>query len=136
MEDTQENQPEQSHDNAIVSAITSMSELLATSLSSLKTTMTNSFTEIQSSLEQFAVTDVGDFLDIEALDHGESPRKRPRIATEELPQQSGATARDEPLMVVPQREIDKLISPPSLTGEFSHWRFKFSRHTSAIRHCE
>ena len=91
-----------------------MSELFATSLSSLKTTMTNSFTEIQSSLEQFAVTDVGDFSDIESLDHGESCRKRPRIATEELPQQSGATARDEPLLAVPQREIDKLISQPSL----------------------
>ena len=67
MEDKQENQPEQSHDNAIVSAITSMSDLLATSLSSLKTTMTSSFIEIQSSLEQFAVTDVGDFSDIEAI---------------------------------------------------------------------
>ena len=89
MEDKQANQPEQSHDNAIVSAITSMSELLATSLSSLKTTMTSSFTEIQSSLEQFAVTDVGDFSDIEALDHGESCRKRPRIASDVLPQQLG-----------------------------------------------
>ena len=46
MKNKQANEPEQSSDNALVSSITSMSELLATSLSSLKTRMTNSFTEI------------------------------------------------------------------------------------------
>ena len=84
MEGKQANEPEQSIDNAIVSAITSMSEHLATSLSSLQTKMTNLFTEMESSLDKFAVNDVGDFSDIKASGNGESSRKRPRIDSEAL----------------------------------------------------
>ena len=51
MEGKQANEPEQSIDTAIVSAITSMSEHLATSLFSLQTKMTNLFTKIESSLD-------------------------------------------------------------------------------------
>ena len=70
---------------------------------------------MQKSLDQFAVNDVRDFSDIEALDSGGSSQKRPRIDSES--QQSRALARDEPLTAVPQREIDKLISHPSPTVE-------------------
>ena len=73
--------------------------------------MTNSFTEMQNSLDQFAVNNVRDFSDIEALDNCGSSQKRPRIDLES--QQYGPLARDEPLTAVPEREIDKLISQPS-----------------------
>ena len=55
------NQPQTSTDHsAIVSAISSMSDLLAASLSSLKTTMTNSFAEMHNTLGQITVDNPAD----------------------------------------------------------------------------
>lgn len=70
-------QPEIANDNgAIVSAISSMSDLLEGSPSSVKATMTKSFTEIQNTLAQFAVQDVEGLADLESLDDGQRIAKR------------------------------------------------------------
>lgn len=100
-------------DAALVSAISCMSDLLVGSLSSLKATMTNSFTEIQNTLAQFAAEGEEELADLEALHDGQSSRKRPRIESVGLSQQTGTIERNEPLTAVPQRDIDELINQNS-----------------------
>ena len=113
-DNTNSNQPQKSNDNAaIVSAISSMSDLLVASLSSLKTTMTDSLAEMHDTLGQFTVEEVADLSDIEALDSGETSRKQPCIDSVGLAQQSGAAERNEQLMAVPQSDIDELINQNS-----------------------
>ncbi|XP_028408601.1 uncharacterized protein LOC114531147 isoform X2 [Dendronephthya gigantea] len=96
----------QTNNTAIVTAISSMSDLLAASLSSLKTTMTNSFAEMQNTLGQMGVDDGGELLDIEKFDTGEPSSKRARVDAVELPQQSGTTEPTE-------NDIDVLINQNS-----------------------
>ena len=107
-------QPQTSTDHsAIVSAISSMSDLLAASLSSLKTTMTNSFAEMHNTLGQITVDNLADLSDIEDLDDGATSRKRPRVESVDLSQQSGNPELSRPLMAVPQSDIDDLTNQNS-----------------------
>ena len=77
-----------------------MSELLAASLSSLKTTMTDSFKGMHNTFGQLTVENVADPPDIEELDVGETSRKRPCIESVDLSKQSGTPERRRPLMAV------------------------------------
>jgi hypothetical protein len=96
-------------DNA-VTAIILMSDLLAASLSSLKTTVTNSFTEMQNLFEQFSVEEVTELSDIEKNDNGATSSKHPRVEGVDLSHQYGPIEHNNALTAAPQNDIANLIN--------------------------
>ena len=87
---------------AIVTAISSMSDLSAASLSSLKTTM--------------GAEGDGDLSDIEEFNGGEPSSERPKVGVVELPRQSGTTEQNKALTAAPESDIDILINQSSQVG--------------------